>query len=109
MASGERMLLLDGPAHEAGAGVAGPEGAVAVEDGDNRGEVQDGGVELGGGKYFYRLRGSVRSNSIASFLRCEDQGSPPLPPTCMINKTNSLQRMIQKTSELPANRSIHCS
>ena len=38
---------LDGPVHEAGAGVAGPEGAVAVEDGDCGGEVEDGAVELG--------------------------------------------------------------
>ena len=41
---------LDAPVHEAGAGVAGPEGAVAVEDGYCGGEVEDGLVEFGGGE-----------------------------------------------------------
>ena len=39
---------LDGPFHELGAGIAGPEGAVAIEDGDVWGGVEDGGVEVGG-------------------------------------------------------------
>ena len=38
----------DGPVHEAGAGVGGPEGAVAVEYGDGGGERVYGVVELGG-------------------------------------------------------------
>jgi len=37
-----------GPAHEGGTGVAGPEGAVAVEDGDFGREGVDVGVELPG-------------------------------------------------------------
>ena len=41
---------LDAPVHEAGAGVAGPEGAVAVEDGYCGGEVEDGLVEFCGGE-----------------------------------------------------------
>ena len=39
---------LDGPLHELGAGVAGPEGAVAVEDGGAGGGIEDGVVELVG-------------------------------------------------------------
>jgi len=39
-----------GPAHEGGACVAGPEGAVAVENGDFGGELENAGVELCGGE-----------------------------------------------------------
>ena len=41
---------LDAPVHEARAGVTGPEGAVAVEDGYFGGEVEDGLVEFCGGE-----------------------------------------------------------
>ena len=47
---GGEDALLDSPAHEAGAGVAGPEGSIAVEDGDDRIEVQNRGVEFSGGE-----------------------------------------------------------
>ncbi len=43
-------LGVDGPVHEGGAGVAGPEGAVAVEYGDLGVEGVDAGVEVGGGE-----------------------------------------------------------
>jgi len=43
-------LGVDGPVHEGGAGVAGPEGAVAVEYGDLWVEGVDAGVEVGGGE-----------------------------------------------------------
>ena len=43
-------LGVDGPVHEGGAGVAGPEGAVAVEYGDGGVEGVDAGVEFGGGE-----------------------------------------------------------
>ncbi len=39
---------LHGPAHEGRAGVAGPEGTVAIEDGDFGGEGVDAGEEVGG-------------------------------------------------------------
>jgi len=41
---------VDGPVHEGGAGVAGPEGAVAVEYGDAGVEGVDAGVEVGRGE-----------------------------------------------------------
>jgi len=43
-------LGVDGPVHEGGAGVAGPEGAVAVEYSDFWVEGEDAGVEVGGGE-----------------------------------------------------------
>jgi len=43
---------VDGPVHEGGAGVAGPEGAVAVEYGDAGVEGVDAGVEVWGGEEF---------------------------------------------------------
>ncbi len=43
-------LGVDGPVHEGGAGVAGPEGAVAVEYGDLGVEGVHAGVEVRGGE-----------------------------------------------------------
>ena len=47
---GRQEAGFHGPAHEAGAGVAGPEGAVAVKNGDGRCERVDAVVELCGGE-----------------------------------------------------------
>ncbi len=76
---GGEDAALDGPAHEAGAGVAGPEGAVAVEDGDDRVEGQDGGVEFGCGKDFCRLRGSVDRAQCFLSLIAGIGAHPPSP------------------------------
>jgi hypothetical protein len=60
--------VLHGPPHEGGACVSGPEGAVAIKDGEAGLEGVDASEELGGGEGFGRGRG----------LRCRDgQKGPP--------------------------------
>ena len=48
LGGGVEETVGDGPMHESGAGVAGPERAVAIEDGGARGEGVDRGFEVSG-------------------------------------------------------------
>ena len=54
---GGQQFGVDGPVHEGGAGVARPEGSVAVEDGDLRGEGMDASVKVRGGEAYGRSYG----------------------------------------------------
>ena len=70
-------LGVDGPVHEGGAGVAGPEGAVAVEYGDLGVEGVDAGVEVGGGEAegrCGRTREAPSARWAAGFILCEARG-----------------------------------
>jgi hypothetical protein len=56
---------VDAPTHEGGAGIAGPECAVTIEDGDTGGEGVDAGVELWGGK---GLKGGLHLTMLAGVV-----------------------------------------
>ncbi len=66
-------LGVDGPVHEGGAGVAGPEGAVAVEDSDLGIKRVNAGVEVGSREAYGRSNGLRQAELLAAPVgyRCE--------------------------------------
>ncbi len=88
-------LVVDGPAHERGAGVAGPEGAVAIEDSDFRRERVDACVEGGSGEVLGERCGqgwiSVRCAGRNWMARIADD---PVGPSHLANRILALARRV---------------